>query len=86
MVRADSGFFDDKLLSFLEEQELPYIVLARLTRWIKSEVTNISEWKDIDDTYSIAEFNKRLREMARALEIWGDSKSSIADGLDKEPW
>jgi len=29
VVRADSGFFDDKLLSFLEEQEIPYIIVAR---------------------------------------------------------
>ena len=39
IVRADSGFFDDKLLSFLENALLPYIVVARLTRWIKSERT-----------------------------------------------
>jgi hypothetical protein len=35
LVRADSGFFDDKLLSFLEQRRLPYIVVARLTKWIK---------------------------------------------------
>src|SRR6266566_3368473 len=32
LLRADSGFFDDKLLSFLEQRLLPYIVVARLTR------------------------------------------------------
>ncbi len=32
VVRADSGFFDEKLLSFLEERRLVYIVVARLTR------------------------------------------------------
>jgi len=57
-VRADSGFFDDKLLSFLEERGLPYIVVARLTRWIKDEATNVRDWKDLDATYSVAEFNK----------------------------
>ena len=31
LLRADSGFFDDKLLSFLEQRLLPYIVVARLT-------------------------------------------------------
>jgi hypothetical protein len=30
LLRADSGFFDDKLLSFLEQRLLPYIVVARL--------------------------------------------------------
>ena len=29
-VRADSGFFDDELLTFLEVEMLPYIVVARL--------------------------------------------------------
>ena len=35
LVRADSGFFEDKLLSFLEQRCLPYIVVARLTKWVK---------------------------------------------------
>src|SRR5439155_13485404 len=30
LLRADSGFFDDKLLSFLEQRLLPYIVVAKL--------------------------------------------------------
>jgi hypothetical protein len=60
VVRADSGFFDDKFLNFLEEQNLPYIVVARLTRWIKSEAINICEWKDLDSIYSVAEFRKKL--------------------------
>ena len=33
IVRADSGFFEDPLLSFLEQRDLTYIVVARLTRW-----------------------------------------------------
>jgi len=35
-VRADSGFFDQKLLGFLEEQGLPYIVVARLGAPLKA--------------------------------------------------
>jgi len=69
VVRADSGFFDDKLLSFLEEQEIPYIVVARLTRWIKSEAINISQWKDLDPTYSVAEFRKQLHGWTRERRI-----------------
>jgi hypothetical protein len=60
VVRADSGFFDDKLLSFLEDQKLPYIVVARMTRWIKNEASRIREWKDLDATYSVAEFKIKL--------------------------
>ena len=35
IVRADSGFFEDPLLSFLEQRDLTYIVVARLTRWAR---------------------------------------------------
>ena len=69
VVRADSGFFDDKLLSFLEEQNLPYIIVARLTRWIKSEAVNIRQWKDLDSTYSVAEFHKQLHGWSRGRRI-----------------
>ena len=69
VVRADSGFFDDKLLSFLEEHELPYIVVARLTRWIKSEAINIREWKELDSIYSVAEFKKQLHGWGRERRI-----------------
>ena len=35
VVRADAGFFDQQLLGFLEQRGLSYIVVARLTRWLK---------------------------------------------------
>ncbi len=37
-VRADSGFYADHFLSFLEERALPYIVVARLTSYLKSRL------------------------------------------------
>lgn len=69
VVRADSGFFNDKLLSFLEERALPYIVVARLTRWIKSEAIHIQEWNDLDSVYSVAEFKKQLHGWSRERRI-----------------
>lgn len=60
VIRADSGFFDHELLSFLEARNLPYIVVARLTRWIKQEAANVQEWKALDSTYSVGEFRKKL--------------------------
>ena len=35
-VRADSGFFDQALLAYLEECGLPYLIVARLTSASKS--------------------------------------------------
>lgn len=60
VVRADSGFFDHKLLSFLEERGLPYIVVARLTHWLKQEAANLKQWRELDSVYSVGEFKKQL--------------------------
>ena len=60
LVRADGGFCDDKFFRFLEENDLPYVVTARLTRWVKSELHCIKEWKELDDVHSVAEFNLKL--------------------------
>ena len=64
-VRADSGFFDDTLLSFLEERTLDYIAVARITRWIKGEVQSVNQWRDLDSVYSVGEFNKQLHGWSR---------------------
>ena len=60
LVRADSGFFDDKLLTFLEQRCLPYIVVTRLTQWVKREAQRIEKWTEIDDDYAVGEFHLRL--------------------------
>ena len=60
LVRADSGFFEDKLLSFLEQRSLPYIVVARLTQWIKREAQQVKTWQALDENYSVGEFHVQL--------------------------
>lgn len=60
LVRADSGFFDDKLLTFLEQRCLPYIVVTRLTPWVKREAQRIQHWTAVDDDYAVGEFPLRL--------------------------
>jgi len=60
LVRADSGFFDDKLLSFLEQRCLPYIVVTRLTQWVKCEAQRIEQWTAVDHDYAVGEFQLRL--------------------------
>ena len=59
-VRADSGFFDDKLLAFFEEREMLYIVVARMTRWMKRYAAGVKEWRAIDADYSVGEFTETL--------------------------
>jgi hypothetical protein len=48
VVRADSGFFDQELLSHLEQQKLSYIVVARLTRGLKWEAARIEKCRALD--------------------------------------
>jgi DNA-directed RNA polymerase subunit N (RpoN/RPB10) len=60
LLRADSGFFDDKLLNFLEQRRLPYIVVARLTPWVKRAAQRVDQWTMLDDDYAAGEFRLRL--------------------------
>ena len=62
VVRADSGFFDDELLRFLEQQGLPYIVVARLTKWVQRAAQRIEQWHMLDENYAVGEFR---------LQLWG---------------
>ena len=60
VVRADSGFFDDALLSFLEGRQLAYIVVARLTTLVKRELKRIEQWRELDDNYAVGECRVKL--------------------------
>ncbi|MBV8828094.1 MAG: IS1380 family transposase [Acidobacteriaceae bacterium] len=62
VVRADSGFFDDELLSFLEERRLPYIVVARMTKWVQGAAQRVLQWQELDENYAVGEFR---------LQLWG---------------
>jgi hypothetical protein len=61
VVRADSGFFDDHLLTFLEGRHLLYIVVARLTCLIKKELKHLGQWRELDADYAVTEFTKKLQ-------------------------
>jgi hypothetical protein len=59
-VRADSGFFEEALLAFLEQRQLPYLVVARLTTRLKRRAAVISQWQPVDEHYAVGEFRARL--------------------------
>jgi hypothetical protein len=59
-VRADSGFYADKFLQFVEERSVPYIVVARLTSYLKSRLYQITQWQTLDAIYSVSEFRFKL--------------------------
>jgi hypothetical protein len=60
-IRADSGFFRQEMTGLLEERNLPYIVVARLTQSIKRRAAGVIEWKRADTNYEVAEFFARLQ-------------------------
>ena len=59
-LRADSGFFEDPLLSFLEQRQIPYIVVARLTKWVKRAAQRVEQWQELDEYFAAGEFRLRL--------------------------
>jgi hypothetical protein len=60
LLRADSGFFDGLLLSFLELRKLPYIVVARMTKWVKRAAQRVESWTILDENYAAGEFRLKL--------------------------
>jgi hypothetical protein len=59
-VRADAGFFAEELLQYLEERKLGYIVVARLTSWLKREAARVQHWRALDESYAVGEFRLKL--------------------------
>ncbi len=66
VVRADSGFFAQELLQYLESLPVHYIVVARMTRWLKREAARVQQWRALDANYSVGEFELQLLGWDRA--------------------
>jgi len=59
-VRAESGFFDETLLAFLEGRALLYVIVARMTSTLKRKCAGIKEWTVIDEHHDAGEFTVKL--------------------------
>lgn len=68
-VRADSGFFEEPFLAFLEERGLPYVVVARLTTRLKRRCAGIGQWTPVDETYAVGEFSAQLLGWSKARRL-----------------
>ncbi len=44
LVRADSGFYTEELMSYLEEEEHNYIMAVKMYPNVKSAVWGLDEW------------------------------------------
>ena len=59
LLRADSGFFDEAILSRLEEKRIPYIVAARLTQPLQRQIYQAGGWWALDSGIELTELRYR---------------------------
>lgn len=75
LVRADSGFYTEGILSYLEQQQLNYIIATRMYPNVKSEVYGLDNWIsicsgiDVNQMYFEHEGGKRRRYIVVRKEI-----------------
>jgi len=55
LVRADSGFYTEELLSYLEEQTLNYVMAVRMYPNVKSEIWGIKDWISLTKGIELSE-------------------------------
>lgn len=63
LVRADAGFFEKRLLEYLESQELPYIIVARLTAVVRKLVIHqlpSTSWRTVARGIEVADLEVSL--------------------------
>ena len=56
LLRADSGFFDEKVFSFLEEEHIDYVIAARLTRPLQIKLYELKGWWTVAPGIEICDF------------------------------
>ena len=63
LVRADAGFFEKRLLEYLESQQLPYVVVARLTAVVRKLVIHqipVTAWRVVARGVEVADLEVSL--------------------------
>lgn len=66
-VRADSGFFDQGILQLLQERQLSYVIVAKMTYYLRRRCMALQQWSDVDGNYAVAEFTHQLQGWAATL-------------------
>ncbi len=65
-VRADGIFFDQKLLEFLEQRMLPYVIVVRRKQTIQRHVYAIEHWTEVGQDAAVSEFTLQMPAWSRA--------------------
>ena len=55
LVRGDSGFYNEEILSFLEEEKLNYIIATRVYPNVKSEIYSLQNWISLSKGIDLCE-------------------------------
>jgi Transposase DDE domain group 1 len=56
LVRADSGFYTDAILSALEERGLPYVIAAKAYSNLRNEIHGMKDWVEICPGIAVKEW------------------------------
>lgn len=98
LLRADSGFFDDAVLSALEGKRIPYIIAARLTQPLQRTIYQATGWWALETGLELTELRyqaagwgapRRLivvRQSVKRREAPGKTLSLFADDADIQGW
>lgn len=65
LVRADNGFCDGKFLDFLDQKAIPYLVKARMTRFVKLACFDVTEWTRVGRGIEVGETRIQLHGWSR---------------------
>jgi hypothetical protein len=98
LFRADSGFFDEAILSFLEGRKIDYIISAKLTQALQAAIVREAHWWALDAGLELAEITYRAQSWAAPRRIVvvrqsikrktapGKTLSLFADDPDLSGW
>ena len=98
LLRADSGFFDDAILRFLEGRKIDYIISAKLTQAMQAAIVRNARWWALETGLELAEIAYQaqgwaaprrivvVRQSIKRKTAPGKTLSLFADDPDLSGW
>ena len=98
LFRADSGFFDEAILSFLEGRKIDYIISAKLTQRLQAAIARDARWWALETGLELAEIMYQaqgwtmprrivvVRQSIKRKTAPGKTLSLFADDPDLSGW
>jgi hypothetical protein len=98
LFRADSGFFDEAILSLLEGRKIDYIISAKLTQRLQATIVRDAQWWALETGLELAEITYQaqgwfaprrivvVRQSVKRKAAPGKTLSLFADDPDLSGW